>query len=188
MSSIISGSGAQVPFLFLFALISLPIIEIASILQVSSLIGPLPTFLLLVAFSCLGLYLIRMQSVRLGDRIMQAMRQGSPPQKPVLDGAMVSFAGVLFTIPGFLTDILAVILLLPFARRQIWSAISSGMRARTGTNPQGGNAGAASQKHQPSWKKDDDVIDVDFTEVKPANGERSGSSKVDPGSPWRKPE
>ena len=114
------------PFIILFLLISLPVIEVASIVQVSRWIGVVPTFLLLAASATFGVFLIRSQSLLLGSRIMQAMREGVPPEKPMLDSGMISLAGALFMIPGFFTDILALPLLIPAARQQIWRGIAFG--------------------------------------------------------------
>jgi UPF0716 protein FxsA len=170
------------PFLIFFLLISLPVLEVASIVQVSRWIGPVWTFLLLAASVTFGVYLIRSQSFLVGRRVMEAMRAGVPPQKPLLDSGMISLAGLLFMIPGFFTDILAVCLLIPAARRWMWRGMALGLGGsmkswRTQARPE-----AQAQKPQ----RTGDVIDVEFTEVPP--GQEGGDSRAHrDDSPWNKP-
>lgn len=167
------------PFFILIAFLLLPLIEVASIIQVSRWIGVLPTLTLLVAFACLGLYLIRSQSILLGGRIVEAMRQGVPPEKPLLDSGVVSLAGFLFMIPGFVTDILALLLLIPLARRQIWRGIAFVVRSRFRTWE------ASAQRGKTGHSRHDDVIDVEYTEVPPEKDGKQGQGSQD--SPWRTP-
>jgi UPF0716 protein FxsA len=171
------------PFIVLFLFISLPVMEVASIVQVSHWIGAVPTFLLLAAGATFGVYLIRSQSLLLGSRMLEAMREGVPPQKPMLDGGMIIFAGILFMVPGFVTDFLALLLLIPAARRQFFRVMSFGFR----------NSGQTWRRRpQPRSKPQapphaDDVIDAEFTEVPPERRERDqAGGAASGGSPWRR--
>ncbi len=167
------------PFIILFLLISLPVIEVASIVQVSHWVGPFMTFLLLAASAAFGMFLLRTQSLLLGRRMMQALQEGTPPEKTLLDSGMIFLAAVLFMVPGFVTDIIAILLLIPVARKQIWRWLSIGAKNR---------GGAWQAKQQASGQKKphraDDVIDVEFTEVprdaKPHPGAGQASE-----TPWR---
>lgn len=168
------------PFIIFFLLISLPVLEVASIVQVSRWIGGVPTFLLLAAGVALGMFLIRSQSLLVGRRVMEAMRAGAPPEKTLLDSGMVSLAGVLFMIPGFFSDILAVLLLIPAARRRIWGGMAYGFRGRWQTV-------RTQPRPEPSQRKPQsasEVIDVEFTEVKPDAAAAPGTSTRD--SLWSK--
>src|SRR5262249_28380268 len=118
------------PFLIFFLLISLPVLEVASIVQVSRWIGPFATFLLLAASVTFGIFLVRSQSVMAGRRMMTALKAGTPPEEPLLDTGAIILAGVLFMIPGFVSDILALFLLVPAARRLMWRGMSFGLRGR----------------------------------------------------------
>ncbi|MBI4725477.1 MAG: FxsA family protein [Rhodomicrobium sp.] len=167
------------PFIILFLLISWPVIEVASIVQVGRWVGPFATFLLLAASVTFGIFLIRSQSVTVGRRVMEAMRAGTPPEQPLLDSGTFILAGVLFMIPGFFSDILALFLLVPVARRLIWRGISFGMRGRTQTWRAEVRAGPEPAKPQRS----DDVIDAEYTEVPRDQGAGEGHRN----SPWSKP-
>lgn len=166
------------PFLIFFLLISLPVMEVASIVWVSSLVGPLAAFLLLAAGVAFGAFLIRSQSIAMGRRVLKAMQDGTPPEQPMLDGGATIFAGVLFMIPGFFTDILALLLLLPEARRWIWRGISSGMRRRTAWTVQT----RTRTEPPPKPHRAEDVIDVEFTEV--PKGRETGDRRRK-NSPWK---
>ena len=72
------------PFLIFFLMISWPVLEVASIIQMSLWVGPLATFLLLAAGFTLGAFLIRSQSRLVALRVMQAVRSGEPPKKSLL--------------------------------------------------------------------------------------------------------
>jgi UPF0716 protein FxsA len=171
------------PFVILFLIISLPVIEVASIVQVSRWIGAVPTFLLLAASATFGVFLIRSQSISLSTRILQAMREGAPPEKPILDSGMVALAGLLFMVPGFFTDFLALLLLIPAARRQIFRGMAFGFRS-------GGRAWRVKTQSGPKREEPqraDDVIDVEFTEVppeRPGHGQTGQADHAD--SPWRR--
>jgi UPF0716 protein FxsA len=169
------------PFIIFFILISLPVIEVASIVQVYRWIGFVPTFLLLTAGVAFGAYLIRSQSLVVGRRVMEAMQAGAAPDKPMLDSGMISLAGVLFMIPGFITDIVAILLLIPAARRWMWRGMSFGLRGRAQTWRTSVRTEPGSQKP----KRADDVIDVEFTEV--PREQRDGKEGAPPSdSPWSK--
>ena len=96
------------------------------------------------------------------------------------DGGAVIVAGVLFMIPGFFTDLLAIFLLLPASRRLFWRGISFGMRGRKSTI-----RARTWQDPPPKPQRAEDVIDVEFTEVPKEhdNGDGGGGRKE---SPWGK--
>ena len=66
------------PFLIFFLMISWPVLEVASIIQMSLWVGPLATFLLLAAGFTFGAFLIRSQSRLVALRVMKAVRSGEP--------------------------------------------------------------------------------------------------------------
>jgi UPF0716 protein FxsA len=170
------------PFIIFFLVISLPVLEVASIVEVSRWVGPLVTFLLLAASVTFGAFLIRSQSLVVGRRVMEAMRAGTPPEKPMLDSGMISLAGVLFMIPGFFTDIVAILLLIPAARRFMWRGASYGLRGRRRSwQPR-----PRSESSQQKPKHAEDVIDVDFSEV-PRDQSGGAASAKRGDSPWNKP-
>jgi UPF0716 protein FxsA len=96
-----------------------PLVELALILQVGREIGPWWTVGLLVANSVIGSVILRAQGRLAWRRFTDAMRAGHPPAREVLDGALIIGGGALLLTPGFLTDIIGLLLLLPPSRTAI---------------------------------------------------------------------
>src|SRR3954467_8433677 len=102
---------------FLVALfVLIPIAELYVILKVGDLIGTVPTLALLVADSLLGAWLMRSQGRTVWRRFQETMQAGRVPHREVFDGVLVIFGGAFLITPGFLTDIVGVLLLLPPTR------------------------------------------------------------------------
>jgi UPF0716 protein FxsA len=93
-----------------------PVIEVYFIIKVGKLIGPLPTVLLLLALSLAGAWLVRSQGFMLLRRIQSELGEGRLPAAELLDGAMVLVGGVLLLTPGFFTDIVGLLFLVPVTR------------------------------------------------------------------------
>jgi UPF0716 protein FxsA len=168
------------PFIIFFLVISLPVIEVASIVEAGRLVGPFATFLLLAAGVAFGAFLIRTQSRSMGRRVFEAMQAGAQPERTMLDSSAVIFAGLLFIIPGFFTDFLALLLLLPAARRLIWRGISFGMRGRRSTM----RTQTRVWTDPPKPQRSEDVIDVEYTEVPRDHDNGNDGGRKD--SPWGK--
>jgi UPF0716 protein FxsA len=104
-----------VPILIaLFILV--PIAELYVIIQVGELIGLWPTLALLLADALLGSFLLKHQGRSAWRRFNEALAQRRFPGKEVVDGALILVGGTLLLAPGFLTDIVGVILLIPPTR------------------------------------------------------------------------
>ena len=102
--------------LLLLVFIVVPIAELAVIIQVGEQIGVWWTIAILIADSVLGSLLMRSQGRVAWLRFNQALQSGRPPAREALDGVLVIFGGALLLTPGFLTDILGLILLIPLSR------------------------------------------------------------------------
>lgn len=98
------------------ALLLLPIVEIVVLVAVGHWIGAWPTVLLLVVTSLLGAWLIRREGGRAWRELQQAVRSGRMPAREIADGIVVLAGGSLLVIPGFVTDVLGLLLVLPFTR------------------------------------------------------------------------
>jgi UPF0716 protein FxsA len=96
--------------------IVLPIAEIYVIIQVGEAIGVWWTLALLIADSIVGAALVRWQGRAAWRRFTEALSSGRPPAREVLDGGLIIFGGALQIAPGFITDVLGMLLLLPPTR------------------------------------------------------------------------
>jgi len=104
------------PILLVVLFIAVPIAELAVIIQVGQLIGVWWTIAILVADSVLGSLLMRAQGRAAWRRFSDAVAAGRVPTKEAADGAQVLFGGALLLTPGFLTDVLGLLLLIPPTR------------------------------------------------------------------------
>ena len=93
-----------------------PIVELAVILQVGHAIGALETVALLIAVSVAGSWLVKREGVGVLRRISAAVQGGRVPGRELADGALIILAGALLITPGFLSDVLGILLLLPPVR------------------------------------------------------------------------
>jgi UPF0716 protein FxsA len=105
------------PLLGLLALfIVVPLAELYVILKVGDAIGVLPTIALLALDSVLGSLLLRAQGRAVWRRFNEALSTGRMPHREVMDGVLVIFGGAFLITPGFLTDIVGLVLLVPPTR------------------------------------------------------------------------
>src|SRR5919197_1258438 len=105
------------PLALLLALfITVPLAELYVILQVGDWIGAVWTILLLAADSVLGAALLRSQGRAVWRRFNEALATGRMPHREVQDGVLVIFGGAFLITPGFITDVVGVILLIPPTR------------------------------------------------------------------------
>jgi UPF0716 protein FxsA len=102
--------------LFLVIFVGLPVLEIYVIVLVGEEIGLLWTVVLLIASSMIGVRLVRSQGRAVLRNFQATIRAGRPPAREALDGALVFVGGVLLIAPGFITDVIGAILLLPPTR------------------------------------------------------------------------
>lgn len=102
--------------LLLVLLVAVPTLEIWLIFQVSGQIGIWPTVAALVAEALIGGWLIRREGSRTWQALVGAFGTGRVPAGELADAALVLIGGVLLLVPGFLTDILGFLFLLPLTR------------------------------------------------------------------------
>jgi UPF0716 protein FxsA len=107
------------PLLLVALFILVPIAELAVIIQVGQAIGVWWTIALLIADSILGSLLMRSQGRAAWRRFNEAVRVGRAPAREVADGVLVIFGGALLLTPGFLSDIVGLLFLLPPTRAVI---------------------------------------------------------------------
>ncbi|MBU8695504.1 FxsA family protein [Bacillus pumilus] len=103
----------------LLLLILFPAVEISLFLISSKIIGILPTMLLIVLTSALGAYFARKQGIEAFQKVQRDLQYGKMPGVTIVDGFCILIGGLLLLIPGFLSDIIGALLLIPMTRNQI---------------------------------------------------------------------
>jgi UPF0716 protein FxsA len=119
-----------VPLFLIVLFIAVPIAELYVIIQVGGAIGVLPTLALLIADSVLGVALLRSQGRAAWQRFNVALAETRVPAREVFDGAMIILGGALLLTPGFITDILGLILLIPPTRAVVRRGLAALARRR----------------------------------------------------------
>ncbi len=119
--------------LLLVLFFTVPLIEIYLLIQVGGVIGAVPTVVLVVFTAVLGAGLLRLQGFATLARVQGMLLQGKVPAIEVMEGAVLLVAGVLLLTPGFFTDAIGFLCLVPSLRRGliIW-AIRRGVVRATG--------------------------------------------------------
>lgn len=119
----------------LLLLICWPIAELYVAIQVAGVIGVLPTVLLLIAGWPVGIWALRSQGRAAWRRLGAAVNAGRSPGREVLDGALILLGGALLIVPGIITDVLALCLLLApiraLARRLLAGSLQSRLLVHT---------------------------------------------------------
>ncbi|MBF0123013.1 MAG: FxsA family protein [Candidatus Omnitrophica bacterium] len=103
--------------LFIFLLfVAFPVAEVIVLGKVISRIGFGDTMILLLFSAVFGAYLAKLQGKATLIRVQQALAEGRVPTSEMIDGLMIFLGGILFIIPGFISDILGFFLLFPVTR------------------------------------------------------------------------
>ncbi len=109
-----------------------PIADLYLIVRVAGGIGVPETILLLIGISVVGAWLARVAGLGVLNRLQRTVRAGKVPSAELVDGGLVLFAGALMITPGFISDVLAILLLLPPTRAVARTVILSRIQARGG--------------------------------------------------------
>lgn len=144
-----------------------PITELYVIVQVAGGIGIPETILLLIAISVVGAWLAKWSGIAVLGRMQATVRRGEVPSAEIVDGALVLFAGALMITPGFISDVLAILLLLPPSRAVVRAIVLRKIRDGGGFTTIVGRGTGRAQGSADVW-------DVDGWEEPP---ERPGLSR-----------
>lgn len=104
--------------LFLFVLL-VPLIEVYLFVQVGRVIGALPTVLLCILMAFVGTWLFRLQGLQTVRRIQQKLNQRELPALDLVEAGILALAGLLLLIPGFFSDFIGLVCLIPAVRTRI---------------------------------------------------------------------
>jgi len=128
--------------MFFLLLLVLPVVEIAVFIKVGSALGVGTTLLLVLASAVLGIALVRTQGFAAASRVQAMIGRGESPALEMLEGLALLAAGVLFLIPGFVTDVMAFFLVIPPMRRYLIRQYMRRFRIKTTvtTSSTGGTA------------------------------------------------
>ena len=112
--------------MLLFVLfIAVPLIEIALFIQLGSFLGLGWTLLIVVLTALVGTWLVRQQGLAVLGKVQNSLNELNDPTEPLAHGAMILFSGALLLTPGFFTDTVGFLLLVPKIREAMFRWIRS---------------------------------------------------------------
>lgn len=139
----------------LLAFIAIPLIEITLFIKVGGIIGLGWTLAIVLLTAIAGSWMVRMQGAVAMAQLRGSLQDLRDPREPMAHGALILLAGALLIAPGFFTDTLGILLLIPPVRTMVLRFLSRRItvdRFEFGTPPR-------REPHRP------DVIDGEFTEL-----------------------
>ncbi len=148
--------------IILALLITVPIVEIMLFIEIGGRIGVWSTVAVVVLTAIAGTALLRYQGLNTLTRAQAQLDQGRFPMAELFDGLCLLAAGLVLLTPGFLTDAIGALLFLPPVRAALRRLVAAKLMAADGVHVRHGMQ--PGRPAQPS-PHDDDIIDVDFTEV-----------------------
>lgn len=107
----------------LFPILLMPLAEIAGFVVVGRAIGVWSTLGLVILSGVAGILLLRRQGLHMLRQVSAEGRQGRVPGGTMIHGAMIVVAALLLLVPGFISDIIGLLLFIPAIRQMLWSAI-----------------------------------------------------------------
>ena len=160
--------------LFLAALIGIPLIEILVFVKVGSEIGALNTVIITVVTALIGVMLIRIQGLGVLMRARATLDRQETPVNEIFEGIFLALAGLFLIIPGFVTDAVGFLLLIPPLRRAL-----AGYMARH-------SSFVATGMHQSRRKSGGTVIDGEYEVIDEDPTGIENRNNPNPDSPWNK--
>ena len=108
---------------FFLIFIGLPALEIFLMIKIGGEIGALNTVVLIFLTAIIGIYYARLQGIQTLKSGLINLYQNKVPVYELIAGASIAFAALLLIVPGFFTDIIGFILLIPFSRKLLFNLI-----------------------------------------------------------------
>jgi UPF0716 protein FxsA len=101
---------------FFFLFIVVPLLELYILIKIGGYLGAFQTVALVVLTAVFGVILARFEGLRTLQQIRQSVSQGIVPAEEMVDGVLIFVGGILLITPGVLTDLFALVLLIPYTR------------------------------------------------------------------------
>ncbi len=159
------------PFIILIILLAIPYLEFLVFLEVSHVIGGISALLLTILSAVVGIYLIRRQGLIVMNRMHETLRRGENPVEDIIHGFFLLIAGVFFLLPGFITDSIAIILIIPPIRVALGKIIIKNIQPVFYNNPN-----SRYNDHSAGSNNGGPVIDGEFRQDD--NSKKNNDSKM----------
>jgi len=142
-------------FLLVTVFILIPIIEISLFIEIGSNIGSFNTICLIFLTAIIGVYFVRQQGLSTFQRLANQIQKLETPIQTIGEGLVIFLSGVLLITPGFFTDAIGFLGLIPFTRIFFVKLVATFILSRYGVYK----------------KKTDDTIEADYFEIDESDGD-----------------
>lgn len=173
-------------WVFLFFLLAWPVMEFSAFAQVAQWVGTPLAIAGLFLSAMLGVAVLRSQSLTTARQVQIQMNRGQLPVRELFDAAAVSLGGLLLILPGYVTDLIGLLLLLPPVRKLLYGEaaflLKTSMKAR-GQAGGLGNSQGKGRRNPPGQEEasaDVTIIEADYTVVSHGEGGHGGPSQDGP--------
>ena len=112
----------------LLSVLALPLIEIALFIVIGQAIGLLPTLFGIVLTGVIGALVLRWQGVAVLREMQVRLQRGEMPARQMGDAMLIGLAGLLLLLPGYFTDLIGLVLLVPWTRELIYRLLARNLR------------------------------------------------------------
>jgi UPF0716 protein FxsA len=112
----------------LLTVLALPLIEIALFIVVGQAIGVLPTLLGIVLTGIIGALVLRWQGTAALREMQFRLQRGEVPARQMGDTMLIGLGGLLLLLPGYFTDVIGLVLLLPWTRELIYRLLARNLK------------------------------------------------------------
>ena len=133
----------------LLTIILIPAVEIYLLIKIGSQIGAMSTIILIFTTAIIGVYYAKYEGLNTLKSGFAQISRNETPAYEVISGAAIAFAALLLIIPGFVTDTLGFLLILPFSRKMIFNKLA--------------------KKFKPKENKKNNFIEGDFEDIEDDN-------------------
>ena len=188
--------------ILLIAFIVMPIIEIAVLIQVGGWLGLWPTLALIILTAIAGTWMLRQQGFAVLSRAQSQLESGAIPLAEVFEGFCLVVAGALLLTPGFVTDAMGGLLLLPPIRAWLYRTLGHHLRASVShsrTNVHDSTPGSEPGSARSRSDRQGPIVEGDYEAVVPGDNEtgdgssqseipseKSGETMPPPRGSWKK--
>jgi len=128
----------------------LPVVEITTFIQFGSFLGTFNTIVLIFLTAVIGVYLVRLQGISTILNIQKDIVSGNAPIENIVGGLLILLSGLLLLVPGFVTDSIGFLGLIPFTRKIFANLLIKRFMGQYGVKPQ---------------EQSDNIIDAEYVEV-----------------------
>jgi UPF0716 protein FxsA len=156
-----TAAGPRLGLILLATLIGVPLIEIALFIKIGGWIGLGPTLALIVLSAVIGAWIVRQQGISVMVRAQRELAEGSLPVLQAFEGLCLAIAGVLLIAPGFFTDAIGALLLVPGVRRVLYRYLRHHIDARV--------IGASSRRRDQARDAPGPIIDAEYERIEDWN-------------------